>query len=45
MSSTPVESEYTWVLTGDELRFTVVNNGCDDEVVLTLLTSEPWRKR
>jgi hypothetical protein len=39
-----VESEYEWGLSGDELRFTVVSNGCDDDVLLTLLTSEPWTK-
>ena len=44
VSSTPVESEYEWALSGDELRFTVVSNGCDDDVLLTLLTSEPWAK-
>jgi hypothetical protein len=37
-----VESEYAWQRTGDTLTFTEVDNGCDDDVVLTLLTSEPW---
>jgi hypothetical protein len=40
----PVESEYAWTLSGSSLRFSEVTNGCDDDVVLTLLTSEPWRK-
>jgi hypothetical protein len=40
VASAPVESEYGW-----ELRFTSITNGCDDDVVLTLLASEPWRKR
>jgi hypothetical protein len=37
-----VESEYGWQRDSDELRFTEITNGCDDDVVLTLLTSEPW---
>ena len=45
VSAAPVESEYEWKLDGDELRFTEVQNGCDDDVVLTLLTAEPWIRR
>jgi hypothetical protein len=41
----PVESEYRWRLTGQTLELTSVTTGCDDDVVLTLLTSEPWLKR
>jgi len=38
----PVESEYQWKLSGNTLRFAEMRNGCKDDVVLTLLTSEPW---
>jgi hypothetical protein len=41
----PVESEYEWRRAGAELRFETVKNGCEDDVVLTLLTSEPWHAR
>lgn len=40
--SAPVESVYSWKLDGDALNFTTVDNGCGDDVVETLLTSEPW---
>jgi hypothetical protein len=45
VSTAPVESEYEWALDGDELRFTAVENGCADDVVLTLLAAEPWLRR
>jgi hypothetical protein len=45
VSTAPVESEYEWAIDGDELRFTAVASGCDDDVVLTLLTAEPWMRR
>jgi hypothetical protein len=41
----PVESEYRWRRSGKTLLFTEITNGCKDDVVLTLLTSEPWLKR
>jgi hypothetical protein len=41
----PVESDYRWRLSGKTLRLTNVKNGCEDDVVLTILTSEPWLKR
>lgn len=45
VSTAPVESEYRWARGGKTLRFTEVKNGCKDQVVLTLLTSEPWLSR
>jgi hypothetical protein len=45
VAAAPVESEYGWRLRERELRFTEVKNGCEDNVVLTLLTSEPWFKQ
>jgi hypothetical protein len=44
VSAEPVESIYRWKLDGDTLTFTKVVNGCDDDVVKTLLTAEPWQK-
>ncbi|MDX6581687.1 MAG: hypothetical protein QOI10_871 [Solirubrobacterales bacterium] len=41
----PVESTYEWTLDGGTLTFSPVEVGCDDDVVKTLLTSEPWVKR
>jgi hypothetical protein len=38
------DNEYGWQLDGSTLTFNEVNNQCDNEVVLTLLTSHPWAK-
>jgi hypothetical protein len=40
-----VESEYQWTVTGSELTFDSVTNGCPDGVMLTLLTANPWTKK
>ena len=38
------ENEYRYEQNGKSLAFTKVKNSCPDEVVLTILTSEPWTK-
>ena len=38
------ENEYRYEQSGKKLSFTKVKNLCPDEVVLTILTSEPWTK-
>ena len=45
VATAPVESEYSWQISGDTLRFSEITNGCEDDVALTLLTSEPWIKK
>ena len=38
------DNEYRYEQSGKKLTFTKVKNLCPDEVVLTILTSEPWTK-
>ena len=42
---TLVESDYRWSLSGEELTFDVVTNGCSDDVMLTLLTANAWARK
>lgn len=41
---TLVDSDYRWSLSGAELTFEVLTNGCPDDVMLTLLTANAWTR-
>ena len=43
-NSSTVDSFYTYTLSGKQLTFKTVKNGCSDKVAETILTSEPWVK-
>ena len=43
-NNSTVDSFYTYKLSGKQLTFTTVKNGCADKVAETILTSEPWLK-
>ena len=43
-NNSTVDSFYSYTLSGKQLTFKTVKNGCSDKVAETIITSEPWVK-